>query len=65
MNLCISMFICIVKFIDDIGETLTGLTGLKWSCDVRQDHVLSFVIFLICGHSFICVIQGVCEPIII
>ena len=33
-----------------IGETITGLTGLEWLCDVRWDHVLSFVIFPICGH---------------
>ena len=33
------MLICIVKFIYDTGETLTGLTGLKWSCDVGWVHV--------------------------
>ena len=25
--------------IQDTGETLTGLTGLKRSCDIRRDHV--------------------------
>ena len=23
----------------DTGETLTGLTGLESSCDVRRDHI--------------------------
>ena len=28
---------------------LTGMTCLEWSCDVKQAHVWSFVIFPICG----------------
>ena len=31
-----------VKLIDDTCETLTGL---KWSCDVRQVHVLEFLFY--------------------
>ena len=34
-----SMYICIVLFIYNTGETLTGLTCLEWWCDIRWDHV--------------------------
>ena len=56
------MLICIVKFIEDTGEMLSGLTGIEGSCDVRWAHVLSYVIFSICGRSCMCEVQGVYLP---
>ena len=62
MNLVYKYVDFIVTFIFDIGETLTGLNGIKWSCDIRQAHGLSFVILLIFGHVRMCEVQGVCPP---
>ena len=33
------MMVCIVKFVQDIDDALTGLTGIEWSCNVRRAHV--------------------------
>ena len=57
------MLICIVRFILDAGNTLTGLTGLGWSCGVRPDNVLAFVLFPIFGHVRMCEVQVVYPPI--
>ena len=38
MNLMYNYIDFIVKFIQDIGETLTGFTGIEWSCDFRWGH---------------------------
>ena len=35
----------IVKFIQDTGEALIGLTGTEWSCEVRQGSCLILKIF--------------------
>ena len=39
MNLMYNYVDFIVNFIQDTDETLTGLTGIEWSCDVRRAHV--------------------------
>ena len=41
---------------------LTGLDGIEWSFDVRQDHVLYFFLLPIFGHGWFFEGQGVCPP---
>ena len=43
----------IVKFIQDTGEALTGLTGIKWSCDIRRDNFPPplFAVMVVCVRS--------------
>ena len=41
--LCIIGYFCKVKCIHNIGEIFTGMTFLECLCDIRWDHVLSFV----------------------
>ena len=39
MNLMCNYVDLYSDFFQDTGETLTGLTGLEWSCDVRRANV--------------------------
>ena len=39
INLMYNYVDFIIKYIQDTGEALNGLTSLKWSCDVRWDHL--------------------------